>query len=84
MSRMRILTRVGVRDVDLPAFSDRSTIGGHWHAVQTFLDTGETDELDRYRGVAVANRLLLTDPDEIERRARIGELDVDDIYVDPR
>lgn len=81
MARMRILTRVGVRDVDLPEFSDRSTVGGHWNAVQTFLYTGETDELERYRGVSVANRLLLTNPDEIERLARIGELDLEDIYA---
>jgi hypothetical protein len=81
---MRILTRVGVRDVDLPEFSDRSTVGSHWNAVQTFLYTGETDELDRYRGVQVANRLLLTDPDTIERLAKIGDLDVDEIYEDPR
>jgi hypothetical protein len=78
---MRILTRVGVRDVDLPQFSDRSIVGGHWNAVQTFLYTGETDELDRYRGVQVANRPLLTDPDKIERLARIGELDLEDIYA---
>lgn len=80
MSRMRILTRVGVRDVDLPEFSDRSIVGGHWNAVQNFLYTGETDELERYRGVQVAGRPLLTDPDKIERLARIGDLDFEEIY----
>ena len=80
MARMRVLTWVGVHDLDLPESSDRSTVGGHWNAVQAYLYTGETEQLDRYRGVHVAGRLLLTDPDVIERLARIGELDLEDIY----
>jgi hypothetical protein len=79
---MRILTQAGVEDVELETFAERSEVGSFWNAVQRFLYTGETDELDRYRDVRVAGRLLLTDPDEIERLAMIGDLDVDDIYGD--
>ena len=78
--RMRILATRGVRDVDVPAFSDRSIVGSHWNPVKTFLYTGETEELERYRGDRVAGFRLMTDPDEIERLARIGELDLEDIY----
>jgi hypothetical protein len=78
--RIRILSTHGIRDADVPAASDRSTIGSHWNAVQTFLYTGETEELERYRGDRVAGLRLMTNSDEIERLARIGELDLEDIY----
>jgi len=81
---MRILTGDGVEDVELHTFRARSIVGSHWNAVQRFLATGETDDLEAFRGILIRNRGLLTDPDEIERQARIGELDVDDIYEDPR
>lgn len=84
MARMRILTTRGIEDVELETFEARSVVGGHWNAVQSFLRTGSTDELERFEGVRIRGRRLLTDPDEIERQARIGELDVDDIYEDQR
>ena len=84
MARMRILTTKGVEDVDLLTPRARSTVGRYWNAVQRFLYTGETDDLEAFRGIRIRGRRLLTDPDEIERLARIGELDVDDIYEDPR
>jgi hypothetical protein len=84
MSRMRILTTQGVEDLDLRTPQARSAVGSHWNAVQSFLRTGSTDELERFEGIRIRGRRLLTDPDEIERLAPIGELDVDDIYEDPR
>jgi len=84
MARMRILTTLGVEDVELDTFQARSTVGSYWNAVQRFLSTGETDELERFEGTRIRGWRLLTDPDEIERQARIGELDVDDIYEEPR
>lgn len=84
MARMRILTRGGVEDVELHTFRARSVVGSYWNAVQRFLATGETDDLEVYRGYRIRGHWLLTDPDEIERQARIGELNVDDIYEDPR
>jgi hypothetical protein len=78
MSRMRILTTRGVVDVEVSLPLARSAIGSHWNAVQHFLATGDTDQLQRFRLLP----MLLTDPDEIERLARIGELDIDGIYDD--
>jgi hypothetical protein len=82
MTLMRILTKRGVEDVELETFRARSIVGSYWNAVQRFLYTGETDDLERFAGIRIRGRRLLTDPDEIERQARIGELDVDDIYED--
>ena len=77
---MRILTSGGVTDVELASSRARSVVGNHWNAIQAFLYTGETEQLEPYRRLRVAGHWLLTDPDEIERLARIGELDLEDIY----
>ena len=84
MARMRILTSRGVEDVELKTARARSAVGSYWNAVQIFLSTGETEPLDSWNGILIRGRRLLTDPDEIERQARIGDLDIDDIYEDPR
>jgi hypothetical protein len=84
MARMRILTRDGVEDVELKSARARSVVGAHWNAIQIFLSTGDTEPLEGWGGIRIRGRRLLTDPDEIERQARIGELDIDDIYEDPQ
>jgi hypothetical protein len=81
---MRILTSGGVADVELRTFAARSKVGSYWNALQHFLATGETERLDEFRRTLIKGHRLLTDPDEIERLARLGELDVDDIYEEPR
>jgi len=83
VSRMRVLTTAGLRDMELEPFASRSAVGSHWNAVQAFLATGDTNPLRPFESVLIGDYLLLTDPDEIERLARIGELDVDDIYDQP-
>jgi hypothetical protein len=84
MTLMRILTPWGTADVELETPEGRSMVGRYWNAVQRFLATGETEPLEPFRWTLIGDRLLLTDPDEIERLARIGEIDIDDIYVEPR
>jgi hypothetical protein len=79
---MRILTSDGVKDVELKTPEARSAVGSYWNAVQHFLATGETEPLEPWEGILIRGRLLLTDPDELERQAQIGELDIDDIYGD--
>jgi hypothetical protein len=81
---MRILTAEGVEDLELETFRARSIVGQHWNAIQHFLATGETDSLDLFQDLRIRGRRLLIDPDEIEQLARIGELDVDEIYEEPR
>jgi hypothetical protein len=82
MSRMRVLTTSGVKDLELESPRSRSIVGSHWNAIQVFLVTGDTDPLTPYVTVLINDYLLLTDPDEIERLAGIGDLDFDDIYDD--
>lgn len=80
MNLMRILTSDGVEDIEVHTEQGRSLVGGYWSAVQRFLATGETSALEAYSVTLVSDRLLLTDPDRIERFAQVGELDIDDIY----
>jgi hypothetical protein len=84
MTWMRILTPWGITDVELETPAGRSMVGQYWNAVQRFLATGETEPLEPFQATLIRDRLLLTDPDEIERLARIGEIDIDDIYAEPR
>jgi len=81
---MRILTADGIEDLELNTSEARSAVGSHWNAIQRFLATGDSDALERFALTSVRRRRLLTDPDEIERLARIGELDVEDIYEESR
>jgi hypothetical protein len=80
---MCVLTTAGVKDLDVEPPAARSIVGSHWNAVQAFLATGETEPLEPYWTIVINDYLLMSDPDEIERLARIGELDIDDIYEDP-
>jgi len=82
MGRMRILTSSGVEDVELQTSEARSAVGSYWNAVQHYLSTGEADELERFSRTLIRGRRVLTDLDEIERLARIGDLDIEDIYED--
>jgi hypothetical protein len=81
MARMRILTDNGVEDVELHTFRARSMVGSYWNAVRLYLWTGETEPLETFAGWRIRGHWLLTDPDLIDRYARIGELDLDDIYA---
>ena len=80
MSRMRILTAAGVEDVTLQTDEAKSAVGQFWNAVRRYLWTGNTDDLERFARTRIRGRRLLTDPDEIDRFARIGDLDFEDIY----
>src|SRR5262249_28002377 len=71
------------KDLELDSPAARSTVGSHWNAVQAFLGTGDTGRLAPYSTDVINGYLLLTDPDDIERLARRGDLDVDDIYEEP-
>lgn len=78
--RMRLITPDGVLAIDVHDQADRTLVAQHANAVRHFLDTGETEPLDPFRGVLVAGHQLLTDPDAIEAWAYEGELEFEDIY----
>ena len=76
---MRVLTRTGVRDIEVTDPAERSMLGQYWNAVQKFLGTGEEETLEPFKRQTIAVKLE-TDPDWIEYYAKQGELDIDDIY----
>jgi hypothetical protein len=83
VERMRVLTANGVRSIDVLGDSDTSSlIGRHWNAVKHFLNTGETEVLEPFRGWRVGPHRLAIAPDFIEQWALAGELDFEDIYDD--
>ena len=79
--RMRILTADGVVDTLVLTDATASLIGSYWNAVRHYLFTGDTHELDEFEDEWVNFHRLLTDPDRIDDWDRVGELELDSIYV---
>lgn len=80
---MRTVTTEGVEMVTPLSNYEASLIGSHANAIKAFINTGDVDALDAFRGVTVGGRRLETDPDELESLARDGELSYEDIYEEP-
>ena len=78
--RMRILTEDGVIDTLVLDDATASLIGSYWNAVQRYLWTGDTHQLEGFEGKSINFRRLLTDPDLIDDWDRVGELELDSIY----
>jgi hypothetical protein len=79
--RMRILTPDGVVEVDVEQARTRSLIGEYWNAVQYRLDTGFDSQLKRFNGMKIRGYPLETNGRAIDRWAREGEIDFEDIYA---
>jgi len=80
---MRTVTTKGV-DMVMPLSDYEASLNAsHANAIKAFINTGDVDALDSFRGVTVGGRLLETDPDELESLARDGELSYEDIYEEP-
>lgn len=80
---MRTVTTEGVEMVMPLSDHEASINGSHGNAVKAFINTGDVDALEPFRGVTVGGRPLETDPDELESLARDGELSYEDIYEEP-
>jgi len=78
--QMRLITNDGVVAAAVADEAQRSLVGQHANAVAQFLATGDTKPLKPFEGVVIADRQLLTDPDELEAWAAQGELEFEDIY----
>ena len=63
--------------------SDKTStlISNHWHAVSTYLSTGNTDDLEPFEGKSFGGIELVTDPDIIDELWERGELDIESIYA---
>jgi hypothetical protein len=78
---MRILTKNGVIDTWVLDAETASMIGHYWNAVRHYLWTGDTSKLAPFEGANVNFHWLLTDPDQIDDRDRVGDLELDSIYA---
>jgi hypothetical protein len=57
-----------------------SQLSSYWHAIQTYLGTGQDAGLQAFQGVRIAGVELETDLDVIDHLARLGQLRFEDIY----
>jgi hypothetical protein len=86
---LRVVTALTVKGKEVIATRDSrqaSLVGGHWAAVQRYLQTGDHSALLRFQGTKVidANKkrhLLLTNLKEIDRLASAGVLSFESIYA---
>jgi hypothetical protein len=81
-----IPTRHGVREIAIRDSRQASEIGGYWHAVQRYLETGDSFTLRQYRGAEIKDAsgtklLLIADLDELSRLASAGALSFESMYA---
>jgi hypothetical protein len=79
------LTTEGRKEIATRDSRQASLVGGHWAAVQKYLQTGDGSALLRFKGKRVTDArgkryLLLTDPQEIERLGSAGVLRFESMY----
>ncbi len=77
---MRVLTADGLQDVGIRGSRAASVIGEHWNATRKYLETGDESGLRAFSDTFPGGKRLATDPAFIDREARRGELDFEDIY----
>ncbi len=83
---LRVLTPEG--QISLPIADSRtaSQIGRYWNAVEHYLATGDTSQLERFRGkffrVNKQAYPFIVDTDLLDDLAAAGELHFDDLYDD--
>jgi hypothetical protein len=78
--RMLVTSTKGVLARPVHGSRARSLVAEHANAVKRYLNTGETNQLERFRGKHVAGLVLETDPDALDDLQRAGELDFLDLY----
>lgn len=81
MSRMPILGRDGLYQVEVSAPETKSLIGRYWgDAVSHFIETGDGSRLKPYRGRSVDGVRFETDPDAIEDFYMSTDFDFQELY----
>ena len=77
---MRVHSDGRTIEVDVRGSRKASLLAAHHDAVHHYLETGDTEPLDRFIGRSVAGRRLETDPDVLDEMARRHGLDIESIY----
>jgi hypothetical protein len=81
-----ILTAKGKKQIATRDSRQASLAGGHWAAVQRYLDTGDDSALQKFKGQKVADasgkrHALLTDLKELVRQGSAGVLRFESMYA---
>ena len=69
---MNVYSTRGIVEVEVPDSDSRTLIGHHTSAVWRYRDTGDTAQLDAFRGLRVAGVRLETNPDRLLRLLMTG------------
>jgi hypothetical protein len=82
---LTILSVKGKKEIATRDSREATKIGGHWAAVQRYLQTGDDSALLRFKGKTVIDasgkrHLLLTDLKGLDRLASAGVLSFESIY----
>jgi hypothetical protein len=82
---MTIPTEKGKQEITVKGSRHASILGEYWAAVQKFLGTGNATVLQKFRGKEIKDAngkpiTLITDPKELKRLGRAGELSFESIY----
>jgi hypothetical protein len=79
------LTTKGRKEIATRDSRQASLVGGHWAAVQKFLQTGDDSALLKFNKNKIVDggrkRFLLTDPEELERLGSAGVLSFESMYA---
>jgi hypothetical protein len=82
--RMRWIVETDIITIDLTDSRTASRIGSYWNAVRTYIETGSTQQLRKFRGktIRVQKRayFFVTDTRVLDQLARRGELSFETIY----
>lgn len=83
---VNVLTTDGRKEIATRDSRQASLVGGHWAAVQRFLQTGDDSALSKFakKRIVDARRKryqLLTDLKELERRGSAGEFRFESMYA---
>lgn len=83
---VNVLTTQGRIEIATRDSHQASVVGGHWAALQRFLQTGDDSPLQTFKNKKVVDakgrrHLLLTDLNELDRLGRAGVLRFESIYA---
>lgn len=82
---LRFLTPNGITEIRVRGSRAASRVGSYMNAVEQYLKTGSTDELNRFRGETIragkATHFFLTDQPTLKRLAHAGEVSFERLYA---
>lgn len=80
---MLVPTPRGKTPVVVHGSAQASLLGRYMSAVGNYLNTGDAEGLDEFKGELIGSHRLITDLDVLDSLAQAGELQLDEIYALP-